>query len=124
MIIRKNSLHLILLLGFLATFIVTSAQRKLGLEVDKWAVLLSKGPLNEVNSLGSLTNQLIEADSLRALRFLDSLEASDKADGYSFRVLFSMVKADVLYSKFASYDKYKNRQSKELQPIKEQLMKL
>ena len=122
--IMRKALHLILLLGFLPTFIVTSAQRKLGLEVDKWAVLLSKGSLNEVNSLGSLTNQLIEADSLRALRFLDSLEASDKAAGYSFRVLFSMVKADVLYSKFASYDKYKNRQSKELQPIKEQMMKL
>src|SRR6185295_19366353 len=121
---RRNTFHIILLLGLLTTCIIASAQKKLGLEVDKWAVLLSKGPLNEVNSLGSLTNQLIEADSLRALRFLDSLEASDKAEGHSFRLLFSMVKADVLYAKFASYDRYKDRKSRELQPIKEQVMKL
>jgi tetratricopeptide (TPR) repeat protein len=35
-----------------------------------------------------------------------------------------MVKADVLYTKFAGYDKYKDRASKELQPIKEQMIKL
>ena len=109
---RRKTFHIILLFGFLSTGIIASAQKRLGLEVDKWAVLLTKGPLNEVNSLGSLTNQLIEVDSLQALRFLDSLEASDKAEGHSFRLLFNMVKADVLYAKFASYDKYKDRGSK------------
>ena len=121
---RRNIFHLILLLGFLPTCTIASAQRKLGLEPDKWAARLSKSELNEVNSLGSLTNLLMEADSLRALRFLDSLEASDNAKGYHFRLYFSMVKADFLYAKYAGYDKYKDRGSKELQPIKEQMMKL
>jgi len=35
-----------------------------------------------------------------------------------------MVKADFLFAKFAGYDKFKDRTSKELQPIKDQLMKL
>jgi DNA-binding CsgD family transcriptional regulator/tetratricopeptide (TPR) repeat protein len=112
------------LIGFLPICIIASAQRKLGLEPDKWATLLSKGPLNDVNSLGSLTNLLVEADSLRAFCFLDSLEASDNAKGYDFRISFCMVKADFLYKKFAGYDKYKDRRSNELQPIKEQMMKL
>ena len=100
------------------------AQNKLGLEPDAWAALLSKNELNEVNSLGSLTRQLIQADSLRAFRFLDSLEKSDKANGYHFRTFFCMVKADFLYVKFAAYDKYKDRGSIALAPIKEQMMKL
>lgn len=105
---------------------VLPAQRpaKLGLVPDQWAVQLSKNRLNEVNSLGSLTNLLIAADSLRTLRFLDSLETSRKAKGFWFRTYFSMVKADVLFAKFAGYDKYKDRESKELQPIKEQMVKL
>lgn len=105
---------------------VATAQlpRKLGLEPDKWAYELSKNELNEINSLGSLTNQLIEADSIRTVSFLDSLENSPNAKGYFFRTYFSMVKADVLYAKFAGYDKYKDRKAKELQPIKEQMMKL
>ncbi|HKC35000.1 MAG TPA: tetratricopeptide repeat protein, partial [Chitinophagaceae bacterium] len=114
----------IILIGFLAIGIIAPAQKKLGLEPDKWAAELSKNRLTEVNSLGSLTNLLIEADSLRALRFLDSLETSDNAKGYFFRTYFCMVKADFLYAKFAGYDKYKDRGSKELQPIKEQMMKL
>jgi tetratricopeptide (TPR) repeat protein len=121
---RRNVFHLILLLGFLPTCIIASAQRKLGLEPDKWAVELSKGGLTEVNSMGSLSNLLMEADTLRALRFLDSVEASGNAKGYYFRAHFCMVKADFLYAKFAGYDKYKDRRSKELQPIKEQMMKL
>jgi DNA-binding CsgD family transcriptional regulator/tetratricopeptide (TPR) repeat protein len=67
---------------------------------------------------------LIEADSVRTVSFLDSLENSPNAKGYFFRTYFSMVKADVLYAKFAGYDKYKDRKAKELQPIKEQMMKL
>ena len=121
---RRNALRLILLLGLLPTCIIASAERKLGLEPDLWATKLSKAELNEVNSLGSLTNQLIEADSLRAFRFLDSLETSRNAKGYHFRLFFCMVKADFLYAKFAGYDKYKDRSSKELIPIKEQIMKL
>ena len=121
---RRNALRLILLLGLLPTCIIASAERKLGLEPDLWATKLSKADLNEVNSLGSLTNLLIEADSLRAFRFLDSLETSHNAKGYHFRLFFCMVKADFLYAKFAGYDKYKDRSSKELIPIKEQIMKL
>ncbi|HLK29217.1 MAG TPA: tetratricopeptide repeat protein [Puia sp.] len=119
--LRKILLYLI---AFLPTCITVSAQKKLGLEPDNWAALLSSAKLNEVNSLKSLTEQLIEADSLRALQFLDSLQASDKASGYNFRLFFCMVKADFLYYRFASYDKYKDRGLKELQPIKEQMMKL
>ena len=120
--------RLIILIVFLSICIIASAQKKpekkLGLEVDKWAVKLTTGETNEVNSLGSLTSLLIEADSVRALNFLDSLEASDKAKGYKFKTFFCMIKADVLYAKFAGYDKYKDRGSKELQPIKDQLIKL
>ena len=121
---RRNALRLILLLGLLPTCIIASAERKLGLEPDLWATKLSKADLNEVNSLGSLTNLLLEADRLRAFRFLDSLETSHNAKGYHFRLFFCMVKADFLYAKFAGYDKYKDRSSKELIPIKEQIMKL
>lgn len=87
----------------------------INLDPDKWAVKLSKNKLNEVNSLGSLMTQLMEADTLRALRFLDSLQASGNAKGYFFRTYFCMVKADFLYARFAGYDKYKDRRSKELQ---------
>ena len=122
--IRRNTLHLILLVGFLPTCTIASSQRKLGLEPDKWAVELSKGGLTEVNSMGSLSSQLMQADTLRALRFLDSVESSDNAKGYFFTAHFCMVKAKYLYDKFGGYDKYKDRASKELKPIKEQMMKL
>jgi len=120
----KFLIRLTVLFGVFVTSIQLSAQKKVGLDVDKWAVILSKRETNEVNSLGSLTSLLIEADSVRAVNFLDSLEASDKAKGYWFKTFFCMVKADVLYAKFAGYDKYKDRASKELQPIKDQLIKL
>ncbi len=96
----------------------------LRLDVEKWAVQLSKTQLDEVNSLGSLTEQLIEEDSLRVFTFLDSLETSKKAKGPYFRTYFSMVKAAVMYAKFAGYDKYKDRSVAALIPIKEQLMQL
>lgn len=121
---HKLIIRLIVLLGVFITSIHSFAQRKLGLEPDKWATELSKGGLTEVNSMGSLTNQLMEADTLRALRFLDSVESSHNAKGYFFRAHFDMVKADFLYAKFGSYDKYKDRGSQELKPIKEQMMKL
>ena len=121
---HKTFCRLIILIGFLPICIIASAQRKLGLEADKWAVELSKKGLTEINSMGSLSRQLLEADSLRAFRFLDSVEASDRAKGYYFRAHFYMVKADFLYARFAGYDKYKDRGSKELKPIKEQMMKL
>jgi tetratricopeptide (TPR) repeat protein/DNA-binding CsgD family transcriptional regulator len=121
---KKKICRLIILIGLLSVCFIAPAQKKLGLEPDKWAAILSESKLNEVNSLGSLTQQLIETDSLRALRFLDSLEASHKAKGYFFRTYFCMVKADFLYAKFAGYDNYKDRGAKELKPIKEQLMKL
>jgi tetratricopeptide (TPR) repeat protein len=66
----------------------------------------------------------METDSIRALRFLDSVESSPNARGYYFKTFFSMVKADFLYSKFAGYDRFKDRRSTELQPIKVQIMKL
>jgi len=121
---RRNTFHTILLLVLLTTVVTASAQRKLGLEPDNWAIELSKGGLTEVNSMGSLSSQLMEADTIRALRFLDSVEASDNAKGYFFRAHFCMVKASYLYAKFGGYDKYKNRASKELKPIKDQMRKL
>lgn len=120
----RNIVRLFLLVGLLPICIIASAQKKLGLEPDKWATELGRNKLNQVNSLGSLTNLLLEADTIRALHFLDSLELSENAKGYFFRTYFNMVKADFLYAKFAGYDKYKDRGSKELQPIKEQLIKL
>ena len=120
---KTLSVCLFLLLVLLHVNQICLAQ-PINLDPDKWAVKLSKNELNEVNSLGSLTKQLMEADTLRALRFLDSLQASDNAKGYFFRTYFCMVKAGFLYAKFAGYDRYKDRRSKELQPIKEQVMKL
>ena len=120
---KTLSVCLFLLLVLLHVNQICLAQ-PINLDPDKWAVKLSKNELNEVNSLGSLTKQLMEADTLRALRFLDSLQASDNAKGYFFRTYFCMVKAGFLYARFAGYDKYKDRRSKELQPIKEQVMKL
>ena len=116
--------RLVFLICFLSIHITVPAQKKLGLEPDKWAGILTKNKLNEVNSLGSLTQMLIEADSLRAFHFLDSLDRSSNAKGYYFRIFFNMVKADFLFAKFAGYDKYKDRGSIALKPIKEQLMKL
>lgn len=121
---RKRIFYLFTVVGLLPACITGFAQKKLGLEADKWAIELSKARLTEVNSLGSLTNQLLATDSLRALRFLDSIEASNQAKGHYFQAHFSMVKADFLYVKFAGYDKYKDRRSAELIPIKEQMMKL
>ncbi len=116
--------RLVLLICFLVIHTNVPAQKKLSLEPDKWAGILTTRKLNEVNSLGSLTQMLIEADSLRAFHFLDSLDRSSNAKGYYFRVYFNMVKADFLYAKFAGYDKYKDRGSIALKPIKEQLIKL
>jgi tetratricopeptide (TPR) repeat protein/DNA-binding CsgD family transcriptional regulator len=116
--------RLVFLICFLSIHITVLAQKKLGLQPDKWAIILTKNKLNEVNSLGSLTQMLIEADSLRAFHFLDSLDNSSNAKGYYFRIFFNMVKADFLYAKFAGYDKYKDRRSIALKPIKEQLIKL
>jgi len=121
---QRNIFRFIVFIGLLSTSIIASAQRKLGLEPDNWAIELSKGGLTEVNSMGSLSNQLMEADTLRALRVLDSIETSDNAKGYFFRAHFCMVKAKYLHDKFGGYDKYKDRGSKELKPIKEQMMKL
>lgn len=104
--------------------IPVSAQEKLGLEVDKWAIQLSENKLNEVNSLGSLMEQLIESDSVRAIQFLDSLERSPEGKGYFFKTFFCMVKAEVIYGKFAGLDKFKDRKASSLIPIKEQLMQL
>jgi len=114
---------ILLFTGFLSAA-TAQVPEMLGLDPEKWAVELSKTEMNEVNSLGSLTEQLIEVDSLRAFRFLDSLEASPKAKGYYFRTHFCMAKAEVIYAKFAGYDKYKDRSAVELISIKEQLMQL
>jgi tetratricopeptide (TPR) repeat protein/DNA-binding CsgD family transcriptional regulator len=114
---------ILLFTGFLSAA-TAQVPEMLGLDPEKWAVELSKTEMNEVNSLGSLTEQLIEVDSLRAFRFLDSLEASPKSKGYYFRTHFCMAKAEVIYAKFAGYDKYKDRNAVELITIKEQLMQL
>jgi DNA-binding CsgD family transcriptional regulator/tetratricopeptide (TPR) repeat protein len=122
---NKRICRLIILIGFLPMYIITTAQEKpLGMEVDKWADKLSRDKTNEVNSLGALGQLLMGVDSLRAAGFLDSIEASAYAKGHYFRAYFNMTKADYLYARFAGYDKYKNRRSKELLPVKEQIMKL
>ncbi|MDO8966346.1 tetratricopeptide repeat protein [Algoriphagus sp.] len=115
-----------LILLFTGTSLSVTAQEpdKLGLEVEKWAVELSKNKLTEVNSLGSLIKQLIESDSIRTIQFLDSLERSPTGKGYFFRTYFCMVKAEVIYAKFAGLDKFKDRKAAPLIPIKEQLMQL
>ena len=121
---KKSICRLSILIGFLSICCIAPAQTKLGLQVEEWADVLSKGKLNEVNSLASLTNQLVETDSLLAVGFLDSLKASKKAKGYPFIAYFSMIKADFLYAKFAGYHKYKDRTSKKLIPIKQELIRL
>ncbi|MCS4436000.1 tetratricopeptide repeat protein [Aquiflexum gelatinilyticum] len=105
--------------------VLAQEPEKLGLDPDKWAVELNKTNMDEeVNYLGSLIDQLVEVDSLRAIQFLDSLENSPEAKGHYFKTHFCMAKAEVIYDKFAGYDKYKDRRAEALIPIKEQLMKL
>lgn len=113
-----------MLTWFLLMNIVAPAQKKIGLELDQWVNILDQPAFNETNSIGSLTQQLVKTDSVKALRFLDSLESLGNSKGYVFRTYFCMIKADVLFLKFAGYDKYKDRGAKALQPIKEQIMKL
>lgn len=124
----RNHFYKIIFIWLLFTgfFSMATAQEteKLGLEPDKWALKLSIGELDDVNSLGTLREQLIELDSLPAILFLNSLETSPNAKGHRFKTNFSMVKAEVLYAKFAGYDKYKDRRAEALIPIKEQLMEL
>jgi len=121
---EKNICKILLLFLLTATCTTAPAQKKLALEPEKWAMLLSADKQNQVNSLGSLTQQLVKADSTRAFQFLDSLETSKHAKGYYFIMYFSMVKADFLYMRFGDYDKYKNRSAAGLKPLKEQLEKL
>lgn len=116
-----------LILFFTPFFSPVLAQEpeKFGLDPEKWATELSRKDMDEeVNHLGSLILQLIEVDSLRAFRFLDSLESSPNAEGYYFKTHFCMAKAEVLYAKFAGFDKFKDRSSEGLIPIKLQLMEL
>lgn len=120
----NNACRFLIYTGFLLICNVAIAQKKLGLELKEWSTILSEGSFNETNSIGSLTEQLVKTDSVKALHFLDSLEASGSEKGYAFRTYFCMIKADVLYLKFAGYDKYKDREAKALQPIKQQIMKL
>lgn len=122
--IREIKYFVLYLIVFLPTCLISSAQRKLALEPDNWATELSKCRLTEVNSMGKLSELLMQTDSTRALRFLDSVESSDNAKGYYFRAHFCMTKAKYIYDKFGGYDKYKDRRSKELKPIKDQMMKL
>lgn len=125
MFIKTKSIYQIfMLIGLMLNYTIAPAQKKIGLEPEEWANILSKASFNEVNSLGSLTRQLIKTDSIKALRFLNSLESSKNSKGYFFRTYFCMLKADVFFSKFADYDKYRDRRSKALHPIKEQIMKL
>lgn len=104
--------------------VLAQEPEKIGLDPEKWAVELNYSEMNEVNSLGSLIEQLIEADSLRVVGFLDSLENSPKGKGHYFKTHFCMAKAEVIYAKFAGYDKYKDRSAEALIPIKKELMKL
>ena len=79
----------LLFTGFFSP-VLAQEPEKLGLDPDKWAVELNKTNMDEeVNYLGSLIDQLVEVDSLRAIQFLDSLENSPKAKGHYFKTHFS-----------------------------------
>lgn len=117
--------HPILLAACLTIYLACVAQeRPLGLEVNNWGKVFSNNKRTEVNSSGRLLELLLETDSLRALSFLDSLESSNYARGYYFRMFFCMLKAEYLYKTFADYNKIRDRTSKELLPVKDQLIKL
>ncbi|WP_293016310.1 hypothetical protein, partial [Mongoliibacter sp.] len=115
---------LFLFLGGFQFSVNAQEPEKLGLDADNWAVELSKVELTELNSLGSLIEQLTAVDSIQMVTFLDTLEKSKKAKGYYFKTYFHMVKAEVLFRKFATYEKFKNRSNPELTPVKEQLLEL
>ena len=70
---RTMRYSILCLIGFLPACSTVPEQKKLGYEPDKWADILSKNGLNEFNSLGTLDTLLYKADSIRALRFLDSI---------------------------------------------------
>lgn len=123
-IIFTNIKYLILPFVFISTGIIATAQKKLGLEPDQWAIELSKEKLTEINSMGSLSVQLMGTDSLRALRVLDSIEISPNAKGHFFVAHFCMVKAKFLYDRFLDQNNLQQNQPDKLKNTKEQIKKL
>ncbi|WP_164972716.1 tetratricopeptide repeat protein [Lacibacter luteus] len=103
---------------------MVSAQNKLGLDPAKWAYELSKKELTEVNSMGSLSLQLMETDSVKALHFLDAVERSANAKGYFFTAHFCMVKAKFLYDKCIMQDSTRSKQPGDVNRIADQMRKL
>lgn len=71
----------------------------LGLDARAWATVISQPAMSEPNSLGSMTLQMLAADSLRASQFLDSLEAAGRSKGYYFTARYCMTKADYVYKR-------------------------
>lgn len=112
----------ILLLGLSSH--VFAQDRPLDLEPTPWAIELAKGGLSEPNTMGRLIMLLAATDTSRAFPFLDSLEAAGRSKGDFFECHFCMIKARYIFDKLAGYDKYKDRYSKALQPIKQQMMQL
>lgn len=96
----------------------------LGLEPKAWATELDKPKMSEPNSLRSLTQQLLEEDSVQALLFWDTLENIGKSKGYYFRTRFCMTKADYLFKRLEGITKFKDRNTKSLSPIKDDVKKL
>lgn len=119
MCIRQLIIALVLLIG-----VDLSAQRKLALEPDNWAIELSKGGLTEINSMGNLNILLTQVDTTRAFGFLDSVEHSVNAKGHFFITHFNMVKATYLDDVLVGKEKFTNRTSAKVQHVKNQLMKL
>ncbi|MCC6762875.1 MAG: tetratricopeptide repeat protein, partial [Chitinophagaceae bacterium] len=71
-----------------------------------------------------MTQQLLEIDSSKALRFWDSLEIAGQSKGYYFRTRFCMTKVDYLFKRFAGINIFNDRPNKPLAPIKAQILPL
>jgi tetratricopeptide (TPR) repeat protein len=111
------------MIGFLSTCKISFAQPT-DLDPKKWAAELSKRDRSSYDSLSSLVRQLQKVDSLHAFQFLDQLAEKGKSKGDHFQALFNCVKATVVYYK-SYYELYQNRPtSVNLDPVKQQLMRL
>ncbi len=121
---RKTIAHILLLIICSTICGTVAAQNKLGLDPAKWAQELSKKELTEVNSMGSLSLQLMETDTVKALGFLDAVETSANVKGYFFTAHFCMVKAKFLYDKCFVQNIAQTKQPESVHAFTEKMRKL
>ncbi len=121
---RKISAYCIFLLFGLLPANLSSFAQSLELDAEKWAVALSKKDHSIGETVTQLSKALWKEDSLTAFKFLDELAEKGKSKGDHFKAQFNILKAGIIYVKNVAYIYYQDRKSANLDPVKEQMMKL